>query len=133
MLALIMALCIGFGGSGSGGLYEEYHCFFDGDVPFVASQPGDPSYYIIKIYSCDTQPSECIWTSEHIPSGGSYEANPYNDYHLADVNEPYTVTCTYHYYELMAVIGSVRGLLWPDDFFPRTGTPWWWRWCTNDF
>lgn len=128
MLTLIMALFIGFGGSG--GVDYEYFCYFDGDMNFVAHTPSD--YVVVKIFSCDDPGrDELIWTSAHLQSGDSYCHLAYSDYKQADENDPFKVTFTHHIGQLISIT-SVCDLDWLEDFVESPPGSWHY-YCTNDY
>lgn len=128
MFTLIMALFIGFGGSG--GVDDTYHCLFDGDMNFVAHTPSD--YVVVKIFSCDDpERHELIWTSNHLQSGDSYCHLAYGNYRAAELNDPFKVTFTHHIGQLISIT-SVCDLDWTDDFFPIRGRSYD-LYCTNDY
>lgn len=82
MLALIIGLCLSLIGN-TGTVH------FDGDI-----ENGLFDYAIVRVYSCDSNPAELIWTSGHLTGGDHYDYLAYFDLDDARDNEPYRVTCT---------------------------------------
>lgn len=134
MLTLIMAVLIGFGGSG-GVDDQNAYVYFDGTISGFRFTD---DYAVITIYSCDGGSHDLIWTSEQIypnlavfPMAEYCSSRLYKVASIAAANDPFEVKCSYYSSSRPRHV-TVSDLEWGlfGDFVHRYG---YYYFCTNHF